>query len=111
MTTTKTAKSKSKTAATKPRATKPKAAAAPLANGATPGVLPFAPGQKWQLELGYAEIVHVGKFLLDFRFYRVAAQKRVPLETQSIQEFTTLLKKNKAHLVPAGATPKELPPR
>ena len=103
---TATAKGSTKTAA-KAKASAP----APAAKAPAPGTVPFAPGQKWQLELGYAEVVHVGKFLLDCRFYRVAAQKRVPLETQSIVEFTTLLKKNKAHLVPAGSAPKELPPR
>jgi hypothetical protein len=102
---------KPKTPKAKAKVTKIKASATPVSNTPPPGVLPYAPGQKWQLELGYAEIVHVGKFLLDFRFYRVAAQKRVPLETQSIQEFTTLLKKNKAQLVPDGSAPRELPPR
>ena len=47
-----------------------------------PDAASFAIGQKWQLELGYAEIVHVGKVLIDYRFYRVANQKRVPIETK-----------------------------
>ncbi len=59
----------------------------------------FTKGQKWQLELGYAEIVHVGKVLIDYRFYRVANQKRVPIETKSLRDFAEALKKNKAKLV------------
>jgi hypothetical protein len=65
----------------------------------------FEAGQKWQLELGYAEIVHVGKVLVDYRFYRVANQKRVPIETKSIRDFAEALKKNKAKLVAEGQTP------
>jgi hypothetical protein len=60
---------------------------------------PLERGQKWQLLLGYAEIVHVGKFLLDYRFHRLENQRRVPLETGTIAEFTATLKKNKAQLV------------
>lgn len=63
----------------------------------------FAKGQRWQLELGYAEIVHVGKILVDYRFYRVEGQKRVPTETNTIREFSATLKKRKAQLIADGA--------
>jgi hypothetical protein len=59
----------------------------------------FAPGQKWQLDLGHAEIVHVGKFLIDYRFYKVATQKHVPVETKTLVDFAATLKKKKAKLV------------
>lgn len=59
----------------------------------------FAPGQKWQLQLGHAEIVHVGKVLIDFRYYRVPNQKRVGIETKTLRDFTEALKKNKAKLM------------
>jgi hypothetical protein len=61
--------------------------------------LMFAPGQKWQLDLGHAEIVHVGKFLIDYRFYKVATQKHVPVETKTLVDFAATLKKKKAKLV------------
>ncbi len=77
-------------AARKP-ALKSKAAPAPLP--------PLAKGQKWQLLLGCAEIVHVGKFLLDYRFHKVENQRRVPLETSTIREFSETLQKNNAQLV------------
>ena len=70
-----------------------------------PDAASFEVGQKWQLELGYAEIVHVGKVLIDYRFYRVANQKRVPIETKSLRDFAEALKKNKAKLVAEGRTP------
>lgn len=63
------------------------------------GPLTFEKGQRWQLELGYAEIVHVGKILVDYRFYRVEGQKRVPTETNTIREFSATLKKKKAQLI------------
>ena len=59
----------------------------------------FAPGQKWQLELGHAEVVHVGKVLIDYRYYKVATQKHVPVETKTLVDFAATLKKNKAKLV------------
>jgi len=67
----------------------------------TPAVSPsdFAPGQKWQLELGHAEVVHVGKVLIDFRYYRMPNQKRVGIETKTLREFAEALKKNKAKLM------------
>lgn len=66
----------------------------------TPGKEPmFIPGQKWELDLGHAEIVHVGKFLIDYRFYKVATQKHVPVETKTLVDFAATLKKKKARLV------------
>ena len=59
----------------------------------------FAPGQKWQLQLGHAEIVHVGKVLIDYRYYRVETQRHVPVETKTLVDFAEVLKKQKAKLV------------
>jgi hypothetical protein len=59
----------------------------------------FAPGQKWQLQLGHAEVVHVGKVLIDYRYYRVETQKHVPVETKTLVDFAEVLKKQKAKLV------------
>jgi hypothetical protein len=64
---------------------------------ATPAT--FAPGQKWQLDLGHAEIVHVGKVLIDYRYYRVETQRHVPVETKTLVDFAATLKKKKAKLV------------
>jgi hypothetical protein len=82
------------------KAVKAKAAKTPKAPKVVAEPMPpLERGQKWQLLLGYAEIVHVGKFLLDYRFHRMENQRRVPLETGTIAEFTATLKKNKAQLV------------
>ncbi len=59
----------------------------------------FAPGQKWQLQLGQAVIVHVGKVLIDYRYYRVETQRHVPVETKTLVDFAEVLKKQKAKLV------------
>lgn len=57
------------------------------------------PGQKWQFGVGYAEIVHVGKFLIDYRFHTAPNQKRVPITTDIMTQFEQNLKKNKAKLI------------
>jgi hypothetical protein len=59
----------------------------------------FVPGQKWQYGVGYAEIVHVGKFLIDYRFHTAPNQKRVPITTDIMAQFAQNLKKNKAKLI------------
>ena len=59
----------------------------------------FVPGQKWQFGVGYAEIVHVGKFLIDYRFHTAPNQKRVPITTDIMVQFAQNLKKNKAKLI------------
>lgn len=61
--------------------------------------LTFERGQKWKLELGHAEIVHVGKVLIDYRYYRVETQRHVPVETKTLVDFADTLKRNKAKLV------------
>jgi hypothetical protein len=83
--------SKSKITKIKSAAHVPETAAATAAG--------FAPGQKWQLQLGHAEIVHVGKVLIDYRYYRVETQKHVPVETKTLVDFAEVLKKQKAKLV------------
>ena len=59
----------------------------------------FVPGQKWQFGVGYAEIVHVGKILIDYRFHTAPNQKRVPITTDIMTQFAQNLKKNKAKLI------------
>jgi hypothetical protein len=59
----------------------------------------FVPGQKWQYGIGYAEIVHVGKILIDYRFHTAPNQKRVPITTDILQQFAQNLKKQKAKLI------------
>jgi hypothetical protein len=59
----------------------------------------FAPGQKWQFGIGYAEIVHVGKILIDYRFHTAPNQRRVPITTDILSQFAQNLKKNKAKLI------------
>ena len=68
-------------------------------NAAASKLHAFAPGQKWQLQLGHAEIVHVGKVLIDYRYYRVETQKHVPVETKTLVDFAEVLKKQKGKLV------------
>lgn len=59
----------------------------------------FAPGQKWEYGIGYAEIVHVGKILIDYRFHTAPNQKRVPITTDILTQFAQNLKKKKAKLI------------
>jgi hypothetical protein len=95
MTTRKTTKKQTKTNAATPSRIAAKAATA------TPPVAPpaFVPGQKWQFGLGWAEIVHVGKILIDYRFHTAPNQKRVPITTDILQQFAQNLKKQKAKLI------------
>jgi hypothetical protein len=77
---------------------KPQSKTAPVtAAAATPAQ--FAPGQRWQLDLGFAEVVHVGKVLIDYRYYKVETQRHVPVETKTLVDFAATLKKKKAKLV------------
>jgi hypothetical protein len=80
-----------KTRKTETKTKAPKAVATPAAT--------FTRGQKWQLQLGHAEVVHVGKVLIDYRYYRVETQKHVPVETKTLVEFAEALKKQKAKLI------------
>jgi hypothetical protein len=59
----------------------------------------FVPGQKWQFGIGYAEIVHVGKILIDYRFHTAPNQKRVPITTDILSQFAQNLKRQKAKLI------------
>lgn len=81
------------------RKTTPKKTTKPAAK--TPPAAPqaFVPGQKWQFGVGYAEIVHVGKILIDYRFHTAPNQKRVPITTDIMKQFEQNLKKNKAKLI------------
>lgn len=77
--------------------TKPASERAPKMAPAGPEA--FVPGQKWQFGMGYAEIVHVGKILIDYRFHTAPNQKRVPITTDILTQFAQNLKKNKAKLI------------
>ena len=82
------------------RKTTPKKTTKPAAKTPPPAAPPaFVPGQKWQYGVGYAEIVHVGKILIDYRFHTAPNQKRVPITTDIMAQFAQNLKKNKAKLI------------
>ena len=76
-----------------------KVASAAIAKPAPAAPPSFAPGQKWELGIGYAEIVHVGKILIDYRFHTAPNQKRVPITTDILTQFAHNLKKKKAKLI------------
>lgn len=79
------------------RTPKPKANAKPKAKGSATAPQ-FAPGQKWQMQRGHAEIVQVGKTLVQYRFLKTG-MIRGPLEMKSIPNFAEAMKTNKARLV------------
>jgi hypothetical protein len=92
------------------RATKPRAAAAKtdraasVKKAAAPAVAPmpdptFSKGQRWDMLVGQAEIVHVGKILIDYRLHTLPAQRRTPIRTDLLADFTRTIKRNKAKLV------------
>lgn len=58
----------------------------------------FTKGQKWQLATGHAEIIHIGKTLVQFRFIKTG-MVRGPLEMKSIPHFAEALKAHKAKLI------------
>jgi hypothetical protein len=58
----------------------------------------FAAGQKWQMQRGHAEIVQVGKTLVQFKFLKTG-MVRGPIEMKSIVNFAEAMKTNKARLV------------
>ena len=55
-------------------------------------------GQKWQIATGHAEILHVGKTLVQYRFIKTG-MARGALEMKSIVNFAEALKTHKAKLV------------
>ena len=58
----------------------------------------FAKGQKWQLPHGRAEITHVGKTLVQYRFLK-EGMVRGALDMKSIPNFAEALKVQKARLM------------
>ena len=58
----------------------------------------FARGQKWQLPTGHAEIIHVGKTLVQYRFLKTG-MVRGALEMKSIPNFAEAMKVNKGRLM------------
>ena len=59
---------------------------------------PVAKGQKWRIPRGHAEILHVGKSLVQYRFIKTG-MVRGSLEMKSIANFAEALKTHKAELV------------
>ena len=62
----------------------------------------FAPGQKWLMERGHAEIIQVGKTLVHYKFLK-HGMVRGALEMKSIANFAEAMKTNKATLVANGS--------
>jgi len=58
----------------------------------------FVAGQKWQMERGHAEIVQVGKTLVQYKFLKTG-MIRGPIEMKSIPNFAEAMRSNKARLV------------
>jgi len=61
-------------------------------------VRPLFKGQKWRIATGHAEILHIGKTLVQYRFIKTG-MVRGALEMKSIANFAEALKLNKATLV------------
>jgi hypothetical protein len=59
---------------------------------------PLAKGQKWRIPRGDAEILHIGKTLIQYRFIKTG-MVRGPLEMKSIASFIEALKTHDAELV------------
>ena len=64
-------------------------------------VAQFAVGQKWQMERGHAEIIQVGKTLVQYKFLKTG-MIRGPIEMKSIPHFAEAMIANKAKLVAQG---------
>ena len=58
----------------------------------------FAVGQKWQMERGHAEITHIGKTLVQYKFLKTG-MVRGPVEMKSIPHFAEAMIANKAKLI------------
>ena len=56
-------------------------------------------GQKWQLPRGHAEVIHVGKTLVQYRFFKTGVP-RGALEMKSIPNFAEAMRTHKAKLIP-----------
>lgn len=56
-------------------------------------------GQKWRIPRGEAEVLHVGKSLVQYRFIKTG-MVRGSLEMKSIANFAEALKTHKAELIP-----------
>lgn len=58
----------------------------------------FVSGQRWQMAHGCAEIVQVGKVIVQYRFFK-PGMVRAPLEMKSKTNFAEAMKANKARLI------------
>jgi hypothetical protein len=63
-----------------------------------PPSLQFAVGQKWQMERGHAEIMQIGRTLIQYKFLKTG-MIRGPIEMKSISHFSEAMIANKAKLI------------
>jgi hypothetical protein len=84
----------------KPKISKPKTAPAKPAKSAasSSSSQAFAAGQKWQMDRGHAEIIQVGKTLIQYKFLKTG-MIRGPIEMKSIPNFAEAMRANNAKLV------------
>ncbi len=61
------------------------------------GLPALAKGQKWRLAGGHAEVLHIGKTLVQYRFTKMG-MVRGSLDMKSIPKFEEALKSNNAQL-------------
>jgi hypothetical protein len=59
----------------------------------------FAAGKKWKMQRGHAEIVQVGKTLVQYKFLKTGMARGGPIEMKSIPNFAEAMKTNKARLI------------
>jgi hypothetical protein len=62
---------------------------------------PLENGQFWRVGEGHIHIVQVGKFLAQFKHFKLKNQKRVPVQMMNIVSVQEFLKRNDAKLVKA----------
>jgi hypothetical protein len=66
-----------------------------------PAIKPLENGQFWRVGEGHIHIVQVGKFLAQFKHFKLKNQKRVPVQMMNIASVQDYLKRNDAKLVKA----------
>ena len=64
---------------------------------------PLENGQFWSVGEGHIHIVQVGKFLAQFKHFKLKNQKRVPVQMMNIASVQDYLKRNDAKLVKSMA--------
>ena len=68
-----------------------------------PKLKPLETGQFWRVGEGHIQIVQVGKFLAQFKHFKLKDQKGVRVQLMNIASVQGYLKKNDAKLVKAMA--------